>query len=236
MQRHGEWSLRAFDLAVLVVAAPAILIVGSLIAVAIFLDSPGPLFYRAPRIGRHGRSFAMLKFRKMTRDARGPHLTLAGDERFTPIGRFLSRTRLDELPQVWNVLRGEMRLVGPRPEVAAFVDEHHDAYREILTVTPGLTGPSQLAHLNEAEVLAAHEDPVAAYARVLMPAKIALDTQYVRHRSLWGDAWLLVRTTVFPLRQLGMPLDPRRWRSGAAWLAISAGLLLAVVFISSATQ
>jgi lipopolysaccharide/colanic/teichoic acid biosynthesis glycosyltransferase len=232
----GEWSLRALDLTVLLLAAPLVLVVGGLIALAVFLDSPGPIFYRAQRIGRHGRPFAMVKFRKMTRDAQGPHLTLAGDERFTPIGRFLTRTRLDELPQVLNVLRGEMRLVGPRPEVATFVDEHRDAYREILTVTPGLTGPSQLAHLNEAELLAAHEDPVAAYASVLMPAKIALDTEYVRHRSLRGDLWLLLRTTVFPVRQLGAPLDPRRWRNGAAWLAVGAGILLAVVFIGAGTQ
>jgi lipopolysaccharide/colanic/teichoic acid biosynthesis glycosyltransferase len=233
---HGKWSLRALDFAVLLVAAPVILLVGGLIAVAVFLDSPGPIFYRAQRIGRHGRPFAMVKFRKMTRDAQGPNLTLAGDDRFTPIGRFLSKTRLDELPQVWNVLRGEMRLVGPRPEVATFVDEHREAYHEILTVTPGLTGPSQLAHLNEAELLAAHDDPVAAYARVLMPAKIALDTDYVRHRSLRVDLWLLLRTTVFPVRQLGMPLDPRRWRNGAAWLALGAAVSLAVVFIGSSTQ
>jgi lipopolysaccharide/colanic/teichoic acid biosynthesis glycosyltransferase len=236
VQRHGEWSLRALDITALVLAAPLILVVGSLIAVAVFLDSPGPIFYCARRIGRHGRPFGMLKFRKMTRDAQGPHLTLAGDDRFTPIGRFLSRTRLDELPQVWNVLRGEMRLVGPRPEVAAFVDEHRDPYREILTVTPGLTGPAQLAHLNEAELLAAHADPLAAYARVVMPAKIALDIGYVRGRSLRGDLWLLLRTTVFPLRQLGPYLDPRRWRNGHAWLAVSAALLLVVVFIGSATQ
>jgi lipopolysaccharide/colanic/teichoic acid biosynthesis glycosyltransferase len=228
-----ERTLRALDLVLLALTAPLILLAGGLIAIAVFLDSPGPIVYRARRLGRGGRPFAMLKFRKMTRDAEGPHLTLVGDERFTPIGRFLSRTRLDELPQVWNVLRGEMRLVGPRPEVESFVEEHREAYQEILTVTPGLTGPAQLAHLNEAELLAAHDDPVAAYTRVLMPAKIALDIDYVRRRSWRGDLALIARTTVFPIRQLLEQLEPRALRHLGGWLAAAAGLALAVVFVST---
>ncbi|MCW3064002.1 MAG: sugar transferase [Solirubrobacterales bacterium] len=227
--------LRGLDLVVIALAWPVIFAIGGLIALAVFLDSPGPIFYRAHRIGRHGRPFGMLKFRKMTRDAAGSHLTLAGDDRFTPIGRFLSKSRLDELPQVWNVVRGEMRLVGPRPEVPDFVAEHREAYAEILTVTPGLTGPAQLAHLNEAELLARHDDPVAAYTRVLMPAKIALDIEYVRGQSVWGDVRLLARTTLFPLRQLLEQLEPRTMRGAGGWVAAAAGLALAVVFVSTST-
>ena len=110
-------TVRAFDLGVCLLVAPAALIVGLVTALLIYIDSPGSVFFRSTRVGRDGRTFQMLKFRKMRRAATGGPLTIGEDERFTPIGRVLASTKLDELPQLWNVIRGEMRLVGPRPEV-----------------------------------------------------------------------------------------------------------------------
>ena len=113
--------LRALDLTLVVLMLPFALVVGAVIALAVQLDSPGPVLYRSRRVGRGGRTFSMLKFRTMVRDAAGPPLSARADERYTPLGRTLAYSRLDELPQLWNVLRGEMRLVGPRPELEDFV-------------------------------------------------------------------------------------------------------------------
>jgi lipopolysaccharide/colanic/teichoic acid biosynthesis glycosyltransferase len=112
---------RWMDLALVLLASPFIILVWAAIAIAIYLDSPGPVLFRTIRVGRDGEPFEMFKFRKMRLDSAGHPVTLANDERFTPIGRFLTATRLDELPNVINVLRGEMRLVGPRPELECFV-------------------------------------------------------------------------------------------------------------------
>src|SRR5215216_4633995 len=111
-----------------------------LVAVAVAVDSPGPILYRSPRVGRVGRRFEMLKFRTMRHGASGPSVSTEGDERYTPFGRLLATMRLDELPQAWNVVRGQMRLVGPRPEVESYVLDQAAAYRRILAVPPGLTG------------------------------------------------------------------------------------------------
>src|SRR5215213_5549425 len=138
--------LRLLDLVCVAVALPFALLVGATIACAVFLDSPGPIFYRSRRIGRGGRPFDMLKFRTMVRDAAGPPISAHGDERYTPLGRTLANLRLDELPQVWNVIRGDMRLVGPRPEVADFVMHFPAEYERILSVPPGLTGPAQVEY------------------------------------------------------------------------------------------
>ena len=114
------------------------------IAIAIVVDEPGPVLYRARRVGFHGREFDMYKFRKMRRDAAGPALTVAWDDRFTRIGRFLARSKMDELPQLLNVLRGEMALVGPRPEDASFVAAFPAEFEAITSVRPGITGLSQI--------------------------------------------------------------------------------------------
>ena len=112
---------RVFDLVVVVMTLPVTLLLGTVLAVAVFVDSPGPVLYRSRRIGRGGRAFDMLKFRTMVADSVGPPLSARGDERYTPLGRTLAYSRLDELPQLLNVLRGDMRLVGPRPELEDFV-------------------------------------------------------------------------------------------------------------------
>ncbi len=167
-------------------AAPALLLllpVFAIAALAIKLESRGPVFFKCRRVGLAGREFAMLKFRKMRTGAAGAPLTAVDDERFTRIGRLLAKTKLDELPQLWNVLTGSMSLVGPRPEDPVFVALRRAEYEQILRVRPGITGLSQLAFAREMEILDA-EDRVGDYLRRLMPQKMALDEFYATQRSL----------------------------------------------------
>jgi len=164
-------------------------------AVVIKLDSSGSVFFRCRRAGVRGHELAMLKFRKMRTGAAGPAVTLAADERFTPVGRVLAKTKIDELPQLWNVLKGEMALVGPRPEEPRFVALRRDDYDTILTVRPGITGLCQLAFAKESEILD-REDPVRDYVERLLPQKVDLDTLYVRSRSLRMDLRILAWTVV----------------------------------------
>jgi lipopolysaccharide/colanic/teichoic acid biosynthesis glycosyltransferase len=149
----------------------------ALIALAIKLDSRGPVFYRVTRAGHRGRPLRMLKFRKMYHNAIGIPLTAASDPRLTRFGRILVRTRLDELPQLWDVLRGRMSIVGPRPEDPIFVAMNAEAYEHILKVRPGMTGLSQLAFVEEHKILD-EQDLVADYVRRILPQKIGLDTLY----------------------------------------------------------
>jgi lipopolysaccharide/colanic/teichoic acid biosynthesis glycosyltransferase len=211
----------AFSFLLLALFLPLFLV----IAVAIVADSRGALLYRSRRVGQHGRELSMLKFRKMRRDVDGPRLTVAGDARFTRVGRMLARTKLDELPQLWHVIRGEMSLVGPRPEDPYFVRLHEDAYREILTVKPGITGLSQLAFVDEASILGP-DDPHAAYLDRLLPQKLFLDLLYVDRRSIGLDMAILWWTllAVVCRRQVAVhrrdgQLSPRRRpeHSGERW-------------------
>jgi lipopolysaccharide/colanic/teichoic acid biosynthesis glycosyltransferase len=191
----GAFAKRLLDIMVslgmLVILAPLM----ALIAIAIKLESKGPVFYRCRRVGFVGRAFSMLKFRKMCDGAAGPMLTVARDTRFTRVGRFLALSKLDELPQLWNVLRGDMSLVGPRPEDETFVAEHSGAYERILSVRPGITGLSQLAFAKECEILDA-TDRLGDYRRRLLPQKIAIDTLYATNRSAAMDLRILLWTPV----------------------------------------
>jgi lipopolysaccharide/colanic/teichoic acid biosynthesis glycosyltransferase len=187
-----EWK-RVFDI---VVAATALVVLSpliALVALAVKLDSRGPVFFSCMRVGRNGRPLAMLKFRKMRQEAAGPPLSAADDDRFTRIGGLLARTKLDEIPQLWNVVCGGMSLVGPRPEDPAFVGLRPDAFAEILQVRPGITGLSQLAFANEAKVLSA-DDRVRDYVERVLPQKIALDRLYIERRSLRMDLQILAWT------------------------------------------
>jgi lipopolysaccharide/colanic/teichoic acid biosynthesis glycosyltransferase len=173
----------------LVVLAPVFVAV----AVGIRLESRGSALFRCRRVGQGRREFDMLKFRKMHDGASGSALTSPDDVRFTRLGRFLARSKLDELPQLWNVLRGEMSLVGPRPESAEFVRLQGWAYEEICLVKPGITGLSQLAFAREGELLDP-SDRVADYVNRLLPAKAQLDRLYVERRSVWMDLRILFAT------------------------------------------
>lgn len=188
---------RAFDLTAallgLVLLSPLLLA----LALWVKLDSPGPVFFRQERVGRGGRLFRIHKFRTMVHDAAqaGPPLTVGQDERITRAGRFLRRHRLDELPQLFDVLRGEMSLVGPRPEVPRYVAHYPERLRDkLLSVRPGLTDPASLAHLDESERLGRSSDPERTYVEEILPAKLRQAEHYVDHASLTQDLRVLWRT------------------------------------------
>jgi lipopolysaccharide/colanic/teichoic acid biosynthesis glycosyltransferase len=230
--------LRIFDVAIVVLALPILLPIGLVLAVAVFLDSPGPVIFRSQRIGKGGLVFEMLKFRTMTRNAEGPPLSASGDDRYTPLGRRLALSRLDELPQIWNVLKADMRLVGPRPEVEGFVAAYQGEYERILSVPPGLTGPAQVEYAWEGEVLARAQavDRARVYLESIQPYKLKIDLAYVDCHSIRGDIALLARTLVLPLHQIGVRLvEGLPGRSFAARLVPAASfscllLLFTVVY------
>jgi lipopolysaccharide/colanic/teichoic acid biosynthesis glycosyltransferase len=162
-------------------------------AIAVRLDSPGPAFFRVERIGWRGAILRMLKFRKMHDDASGPALTMENDTRFTRLGPLLARLKLDEIPQLWHVLTGDMSLVGPRPESLEFVTLHRDEYAEILSVRPGITGLSQVAFAEESRILD-DANPVNHYVGRILPQKVALDLIYARERTCWMNLKVLFWT------------------------------------------
>ena len=236
---RSDLPFRVFDVVATILILPFALIVSCLIALAVLADSPGPVLYRCRRVGYRGELFEMVKFRKMRRDAVGSALTAYEDERFTPIGKFLSVTRLDELPQLWNVLKGDMRLVGPRPEMEEFVAHYPTEYEEILSVRQGLTGMAQLEFFDESRVFGeAHSHP-RFYSEGILPHKIELDLHYVRNRSLRTDLAIFVRTPLLPLRVAGRKLaavvaaQPRGPLVTYAGLGLCA-LLLLVTFSTQA--
>lgn len=167
----------------------------ALIALLVRLTSPGPIFYRARRVGRGGREFTLYKFRSMVANAdrQGPGITAAGDPRVTPIGRVLRRTKLDELPQLWNVLRGDMSLVGPRPEDPRYVALYTPEQRRVLDVRPGITSLASIEYRNEEAILRG-PDWEQRYIREVMPAKLAIDLRYVQQATLLTDLLIILRT------------------------------------------
>jgi lipopolysaccharide/colanic/teichoic acid biosynthesis glycosyltransferase len=188
---------RLFDI---VCAAIGLLLLSPLLLVVaawIKLDSPGPVMFRQERVGRFGRSFRIHKFRTMRVDAPrlGPQITVGEDARITRSGRWLRATKVDELPQLWDVLRGAMSLVGPRPEVPRYVAMYPAELREVvLSVRPGITDPASLSFRNESELLARAADPEREYVEVVMPMKLRLAAEYVRNASLGGDIRLILAT------------------------------------------
>jgi lipopolysaccharide/colanic/teichoic acid biosynthesis glycosyltransferase len=164
----------------------------ALSVIAIKLTSRGPALYRQVRIGRGGVPMCLYKLRTMKGVAAGSQVTPASDARITAVGRVLRKLKIDELPQLWNVLRGDMGLIGPRPEVPRFVDRYSAAEREILAATPGLASLSQLVYAAEAQALQGQADPDAAYVRYVMPLKIAADLRYERSRTWRSDIRLAV--------------------------------------------
>jgi lipopolysaccharide/colanic/teichoic acid biosynthesis glycosyltransferase len=192
-RRIEDAAKRLFDIAAAVLLLVFLAPLLACVSIAIQLDSRGPVFYASRRVGFRGCAFDMLKFRKMRVGASGPALTIAGDERFTRLGRFLAAARLDEIPQLWNVLRGQMSLVGPRPEDPEFVFAHRDDYAAILEVRPGITGLCQLAFAKEAAILDP-ADRLRDYVERLLPQKMSIDRLYAASRSFRMDLWILAWT------------------------------------------
>lgn len=191
---------RAIAALALPVVAPLI----GILSLVIRLDSPGPAIYRGARVGLHGRPIVVHKLRTMAwagRSSVPPQpITSASDPRITRVGRVLRRTRLDELPQLWDVARGSMALVGPRPEALDFVDLNDPKWRTVLSVRPGITGLTQLRFRAESALLEG-PDPVGVYRETVLPEKLMSDIEYVRGRTARGDLRLLARTLALPLRR-----------------------------------
>lgn len=179
-------------------AAVALLLLSPLLAVvalAVKLDSPGPVFFRQERVGRHGVPFRIHKFRTMRHGAPGLQITVGADPRITRVGAFLRRTRIDELPQFIDVLQGTMSLVGPRPEVPRYVAHYPPALKaRALAVRPGITDPSSLAFIDEAERLARAADPEREYIDVILPQKLQCAADYADRATLASDVAVLWRT------------------------------------------
>lgn len=185
---------RAFDVAAagagLVVLSPVLLAV----AAAIKASDPGPVFFRQTRAGLGFKPFEIFKFRTMRAGGGGSLLTAGGDGRVTPIGRLLRRTKLDELPQLFNVLRGDMSIVGPRPEVPRYVDLFKKDYAEILSVRPGITDYASVKYRDEEAVLAAYRDPEEGYVTKVLPDKIALYRRYIAEIGFATDMRIILST------------------------------------------
>ena len=193
---------RLFDL---VGASVGLLVLSPLFAVVAILikrDSRGPVFFKQQRVGRHFRPFWIYKFRTMTPDARlkGSLLTVGEDPRITRVGRFLRRAKLDELPQLINIVKGEMSFVGPRPEVTRYVELFRGEYSEILQVRPGMTDLASLKYRDESTLLASSMTPEEEYITHILPDKLRLGRQYVRELSLVRDVTLIARTVAAIVR------------------------------------
>jgi len=175
------------------------------LALLVRAGSRGPVLFKQARVGQNGRTFELVKFRSMRPGGGGAEITAAGDSRLTRIGRWLRRFKLDELPQLWNVIRGEMGLVGPRPEVPAYVDLESPAWQRVLSVRPGLTDPVTIELRNEEELLAGAEDPETFYQQVLQPYKLQCYERYVDERTAWSDLGILGATLMAVLRPAQTP-------------------------------
>ena len=176
----------------LIILSPIFLVV----AICAKLQSPGPTFYKSQRIGQHGITFEMYKFRTMVAnaDSFGQELTAYRDPRITLIGSFLRRWKLDEIPQLINIIKGEMSIIGPRPESPYYVQYYTQNQRQILQILPGITGPSQFANRNEEEKLKGKPNPEQFYIDTLMPEKLQIDLEYIKRRNCYSDMLWVIRT------------------------------------------
>lgn len=190
---------RVLALGGLVVSSP-FLFLGALL---IRVFSPGPVLFRQRRIGEFGKSFELIKFRSMRVENKGAHVTANGDCRVTRVGRLLRKTKLDEMPELWNVARGELSLVGPRPEVPRYVNLDEPLWQKVLEARPGLTDPVTLRLRNEEELLAQQSDPETFYVSTLQPYKLRGYVSYLERRGTWSDVrvlWDTIMAVVVPSR------------------------------------
>lgn len=195
------WLPRSFDIGVssvgLLMVAPVLLAA----AVAIWIEDGLPIFYRQPRVGRGGSRFVLFKLRSMFTGLGGLAITSSCDSRVTNVGRWLRKYKLDELPQLWNVLKGDMSIVGPRPEVPGYVDTDAPEWREVLSCRPGITDLATLVYRNEEDLLGSSEDPEKFYREQILPHKLELNLEFLRSRTCWLDLKLIfftVRDSFWP--------------------------------------
>jgi lipopolysaccharide/colanic/teichoic acid biosynthesis glycosyltransferase len=196
---------RLFDIlvsaAALLLLSPLLLLIGA----AVVLDSGFPVFFAQQRVGRNFRQFRLWKFRSMRASASGPSVTVAGDARITRLGRLLRNSKLDEIPQFWNVLCGQMSLVGPRPEVPEYVEAYRERYQSILSMRPGITDLASICFRNEEAILAQSQNPMRDYRDRILPIKLDLADKYVQSQSILGDISILVQTAVAIFCSNGSP-------------------------------
>jgi lipopolysaccharide/colanic/teichoic acid biosynthesis glycosyltransferase len=187
---------RLFDLLAAAVALALLSPVLLVVALLVWATSRGPVFFRQERIGRDFRPFRIYKFRSMVHDAprKGNLVTFGADPRITKVGRILRATKIDELPQLSNVLVGEMSRVGPRPEVRKYVEMFREDYAEVLRVRPGITDPASIKYRHEAEILGHAADPEREYVQHVLPEKIRLGKEYAKNSSLWLDLMIILKT------------------------------------------
>jgi lipopolysaccharide/colanic/teichoic acid biosynthesis glycosyltransferase len=174
----------------LIVIIPVLIV----IALLIMIRMPGPVLFMQQRTGRYGRLFTIYKFRSMRTDHNGTTISVRGESRITPLGTTLRKYKLDELPELWNILKGDMSFVGPRPDLPEYTDRLTGEERLILELRPGLTGPATLQFANEEELLASVEDPQKYNDEVLWPEKVRLNLEYYHQRSFFGDILIILRT------------------------------------------
>ena len=198
IESRSQPGKRALDLAVAISAA--VLLAPLFIAIAVWIkfDSRGPVFFLQERVGQFGRLFRILKFRTMIAEAaaNGPLITVGADRRITRSGRLLRKYKFDELPQLFNIIKGEMSLVGPRPEVPRYVELYTEEQRRILALKPGLTGSASITFNDESETLSRQKDPESFYCEHLIPTKIREDLSYSRRATVLSDCAMVVKTLV----------------------------------------
>lgn len=194
---------RCFDIAASFFGILFLLIPFAAVAVAVKCSSRGPVFFRQVRVGKNGRKFRIYKFRTMVADAekKGMQITVGGDSRVTGIGRVLRKTKVDELPQLFNVFAGQMSFVGPRPEVPHYVDMYSDYQKNVLRIKPGITELASIVYRDENDVLAKSEDPERTYIEEIMPEKIKLNMQYMQKMNVFYDIYLIFRTFAAVLKR-----------------------------------
>jgi lipopolysaccharide/colanic/teichoic acid biosynthesis glycosyltransferase len=167
------------------------------VAILIKIKMPGgPAFFTQKRVGQDGKLFIMIKFRSMSVRHSGSSISVAGENRITPLGAKLRKYKIDELPELWNVLKGEMSFVGPRPDVPGYADKLEGEGRNILKLKPGITGPASLKYKNEEELLASVDDPVKYNDEVIFPDKVRINIDYFNNRTFFGDIKLILKTVL----------------------------------------
>lgn len=191
-----KWEKRALDLLGALFGLLFLILPGMVVGTLIFLEDRGPVFFRQTRIGRKGKPFRIWKFRTMIVQpvVSGFQLTVGSDPRITRVGHWLRKTKIDELPQLLNVLVGEMSLVGPRPEVPRYVARYSDNQRLVLNLTPGITDLASIQFRHESDLLAMVTDPEHLYMSEIMPAKISINVAYAEKATVWTDIGVILKT------------------------------------------
>lgn len=198
MSKFNKGTKRCFDFIVSFIGIIILLPVFIIVSIAIKLDSKGDILFLQKRVGRYGKEFNIYKFRTMVTDAEkiGKQITIGKDDRITKVGAFLRRFKIDELPQLLNVFKGDMSLVGPRPEVPKYVSLYNEEQRKVLNVRPGITDMASLRYKDENDILGKVEDPEEYYINVIMKDKLNLNLEYIEKSNVFFDIYLIVKTII----------------------------------------